>query len=102
MCCRTNRQTEQSKITGESHRSNIGPPDGVETGATCEAENGTVCLYSHSMVPGGFEVTSYTTRFTPFTSFTMRVEMIFRTSWGSGTQSAVMPSSEFTARMAQV
>ena len=36
--------------------------------------------HSHSMVPGGFEVTSYTTRLTPFTSFTMRVEMIFSTS----------------------
>jgi hypothetical protein len=29
--------------------------------------------YSHSMVPGGFEVTSYTTRLTPCTSLTMRV-----------------------------
>ena len=37
---------------------------------------------------------SYTTRFTPFTSFTMRLEMVFRTSCGRGTQSAVMPSSE--------
>src|SRR3954454_22647576 len=58
--------------------------------------------YSHSMVPGGFEVMSYTTRFTPFTSFTMRVEIIFNTSCGSGTQSAVIPSSELTARIAQV
>jgi hypothetical protein len=50
--------------------------------------------YSHSIVPGGFEVTSYTTRFTPRTSFTMRFEMVFSTSYGSGTQSAVIPSSE--------
>src|SRR5437588_1410974 len=58
--------------------------------------------YSHSIVPGGFEVMSYTTRFTPFTSFTMRFEMRFNTSWGSATQSAVIPSSELTARMAHV
>ncbi len=32
------------------------------------------CLpHSHSIVPGGFEVTSYTTRLTPFTSLMMRV-----------------------------
>src|SRR5438270_5708734 len=58
--------------------------------------------YSHSIVPGGFDVMSYTTRFTPFTSFTIRVEIIFSTSGGSATQSAVMPSSELTARMAHV
>jgi len=34
-----------------------------------------IAPYSHSMVPGGFEVTSYTTRLTPFTSFTIRVAM---------------------------
>src|ERR1700736_67260 len=58
--------------------------------------------YSHSIVPGGFEVMSYTTRFTPRTSFTIRFEIVFSTSYGSGTQSAVMPSSECTARTAQV
>src|SRR5208282_1021824 len=58
--------------------------------------------YSHSIVPGGFDVMSYTTRFTPFTSFTIRVEIVFSTSCGSGTQSAVMPSSELTALTAQV
>ena len=29
--------------------------------------------HSHSIVPGGFDVTSYTTRFTPFTSLMIRV-----------------------------
>src|SRR5664279_5895013 len=58
--------------------------------------------HSHSIVPGGLLVTSYTTRLIPFTSFTMRLEIIFSTSCGRGTQSAVMPSSECTARMAQV
>src|SRR5271166_4170711 len=61
-----------------------------------------VDTHSHSIVPGGFEVMSYTTRFTPRTSFTIRFEIVFSTSYGSGTQSAVMPSSECTARMAQV
>src|SRR6516165_9448924 len=59
-------------------------------------------LHSHSIVPGGFDVMSYTTRLMPFTSLTMRLEMVLRTSCGRSTQSAVMPSSEFTARMAQV
>src|SRR5579883_1148612 len=58
--------------------------------------------YSHSIVPGGLDVMSYTTRLMPRTSLTIRLEILFRTSWGSGTQSAVMPSSECTARMAQV
>src|SRR6185437_9477410 len=58
--------------------------------------------YSHSMVPGGLDVMSYTTRLMPRTSFTIRVEIALRTSYGSGTQSAVMPSSECTARIAQV
>ena len=37
-------------------------------------------IYSHSIVPGGFEVMSYTTRFTPRTSFTIRLEIVFSTS----------------------
>ena len=36
--------------------------------------------YSHSMVPGGFDVMSYTTRLIPRTSFTIRLEMRFSTS----------------------
>ena len=36
--------------------------------------------HSHSMVAGGFEVISYTTRFACFTSFTIRVEIFSRTS----------------------
>ncbi len=31
--------------------------------------------YSHSIVPGGLEVMSYTTRLTPLTSLTMRLEI---------------------------
>lgn len=40
--------------------------------------------YSHSIVPGGFDVTSYTTLFTPFTSLMMRVAVSprnFMSNW---------------------
>ena len=37
-------------------------------------------LYSHSMVPGGFDVTSSTTRLTSLTSLVMRVEIFSSTS----------------------
>ncbi len=36
--------------------------------------------YSHSIVPGGLEVISYTTRFTPRTSLTIRLEIVSRRS----------------------
>ncbi len=36
--------------------------------------------HSHSIVPGGFEVMSYTTRLMPFTSFTIRLDICFSTS----------------------
>jgi hypothetical protein len=56
--------------------------------------------YSHSIVAGGFDEMSYTTRLTPGTSLTIRDEIFARTSYGSFAQSAVMPSSEVTARTA--
>ena len=55
--------------------------------------------YSHSIVAGGFVLMSYTTRFTPLTSLTMRVEILSSTSDGSLTQSHVIPSSLVTARI---
>ena len=54
--------------------------------------------YSHSIVAGGFGVTSYTTRFTPGTSATIREEILPITSYGSFAQSAVMASELSTAR----
>lgn len=39
--------------------------------------------YSHSMVAGGLPVMSYTTRLTPFTSFTIRELMRSSTSYGT-------------------
>src|SRR5262249_18405367 len=55
--------------------------------------------YSHSIVAGGFDVTSRTTRFTPAISFTIRPEIVSIKSYGSRAQSAVMASSEMTARI---
>src|SRR5436190_10276789 len=54
--------------------------------------------YSHSIVPGGLEVMSYATRFTPGTSRTMRCAIRSRTSCGRRAQSAVIASSDVTTR----
>lgn len=56
--------------------------------------------YSNSIVPGGFPVQSYNTRFTPFTSFTIRFVTLCSTSHGSCAASAVIKSLVFTARSA--
>src|SRR5437762_1485148 len=58
--------------------------------------------HSHSIVPGGLLVISKQTRFTPLTSLMMRLESFSIRSYGSFTQSAVMPSCDSTARMAMV
>src|SRR5690606_12865097 len=54
--------------------------------------------YSHSMVAGGFELMSYTTRLTPGTSLMMRRAMASSTSWGSRAHRASSPSGLTTAR----
>ena len=56
-------------------------------------------VYSHSMVPGGFDVMSSATRLTPGTSAMMRLDSRCSTSPGRRAQSAVMASSLVTARM---
>ena len=56
-------------------------------------------VYSHSMVPGGLDVTSSTTRLTPGTSAMMRFESCSTSSYGRRAQSAVIASSLVTARM---
>src|SRR5919197_171294 len=48
--------------------------------------------YSHSIVAGGFDVTSRTTRFTPGISLTIRAETVSTSSYGSRAQSAVIAS----------
>ena len=56
--------------------------------------------HSHSMVPGGLLVTSYTTRLTLRTVLQMRVETARRNAGSKWNQSAVMPSALVTARSA--
>jgi hypothetical protein len=62
--------------------------------------SGSPTCHSHSIVAGGLLLMSYTTRLTLGTSLTMRDEILARTSYGSFAQSAVIPSSDVTARMA--
>ena len=57
--------------------------------------------HSHSIVPGGLLVTSYTTRLTPCTSLMIRVAARPKNAMSNGKKSAVMPSDEVTARSAQ-
>src|SRR6185369_13815304 len=59
----------------------------MTAGAVEQAESGMQVemnelrhVYSHSIVAGGFDVMSYTTRLLPFTSLTIRVETEFKTS----------------------
>src|SRR5207249_2465008 len=59
-------------------------------------------FHSHSIVDGGFELMSYTTRLIPLASFTIREEMRASSSCGRRAQSAVIPSRLSTARMATV
>jgi len=60
-----------------------------------------VIIYSHSMVPGGLEVISYTTRLIPRTSFIIRLAVLPKNFISKGKKSAVIPSVEVTARSAQ-
>lgn len=55
--------------------------------------------YSHSIVAGGLDVISYSTRFTCLTSLTRRTEIFSRTSQGMRAQSEVIPSIDVTARI---
>src|SRR6266545_5055725 len=55
--------------------------------------------YSHSIVAGGFELRSSATRLTPGISLMIRLEIVSRRSYGSRAQSAVIASSDVTARM---
>jgi hypothetical protein len=54
--------------------------------------------HSHSIVAGGLELTSYTTRFTPGIWLINLLEIRPSTSYGNGYQSAVIPSVLVTAR----
>ena len=55
-------------------------------------------FYSHSIVAGGLLLISYTTRLMPFTSLIMRFDTCAKNSCGKWQKSAVIPSTEVTAR----
>ena len=59
-------------------------------------------FYSHSIVAGGLEVISYTTRLTNLTWFTILAEMFPKISCGILAQSAVIKSLVVTPRKASV
>src|SRR5690606_19153224 len=59
-------------------------------------------IYSHSIVAGGFELMSYTTLLIPRTLLIISLETLAKKSYGKCAQSAVMPSTEVTARNATV
>ena len=54
------------------------------------------CFYSHSIVAGGFELISYTTRLIPLTSLIILLDISSNTLYDILTQSAVIPSLLFT------
>ena len=58
------------------------PPPRRRTFSATDIPPPLSCLgaHSHSIVPGGFEVMSYTTRFTSGTSFTTRREIVASSS----------------------
>ncbi len=56
--------------------------------------------YSHSTVAGGLDVISYTTLFTPCTSFVILFDTLSNISYGILAQSAVIKSSVVTALIA--
>jgi hypothetical protein len=53
---------------------------------------GGLPLHSHSIVPGGFDVMSYTTRLTPLTSLMIRIAVSPKNSMSNEWKSGVMPS----------
>src|SRR5919197_2115145 len=55
--------------------------------------------HSHSIVEGGFDEMSSATRFTAGISLMMRLEIVSSRSYGSRAQSAVIASSDVTARI---
>src|ERR1700686_4781551 len=72
----------------------------VAAGMNPAAIAAQVTVLLPSIVPGGFDVMSKTTRFTPLTSLTIRLLILATTSYGTPAQSAVMASSLVTTRTA--
>jgi hypothetical protein len=73
-------------------------PSGERTVRAIAADH-TTAGYSHSIVDGGFDEMSSATRFTPGISLMIRLEIVSSRSYGSRAQSAVIASSDVTARI---
>src|SRR5262249_14750995 len=78
----------------KGHRRDGRPPEGK---LRCVIVPFRRPLHSHSIAPGGFDVTSYTTRFTPFTSLMIRVATLLPLMppqrWRSGAKQHLVHSS---------
>src|ERR1700677_1795711 len=61
-----------------------------------------ILFHSHSIVAGGLLLISYTTLFIPFTLLMISLEISARNVYGKCAQSAVIPSTDVTARNATV
>ncbi len=66
---------------------------------TCQRSPDFLACHSHSIVEGGLELMSSATRFTPGISLMIRLEIVSSRSYGRRAQSAVIASSEVTARI---
>ena len=93
--CQVRCTSQRTSVTPTRHRAR-------GTALSTQHQAPGTLLHSHSIVAGGFELMSYTTRLTPLTSFMMRDEITASRSCGRRAQSAVMPSRLSTARSAIV
>lgn len=100
----TERDEKTQRVIGRACASAAGKQGSRKRGARKREEAAsssiTPLFYSHSIVAGGFDDTSYTTRLMPLTSLITRVLIFPSSPQGSGYQSAVMKSLVATARRA--
>ncbi len=68
------------QLSGWYFKKYVVPAQQEELQVRSEWESAGAAIHSHSIVAGGFEETSYTTRFTPRTSLMMRLLIVARTS----------------------
>lgn len=76
----------QGEVTRPPESIGVGAPFSTQEGVSRSRESAATYgatdtpAHSHSIVPGGFDVTSSTTRLTSFTSLVMRLEIFDSTS----------------------
>src|SRR4051812_19942797 len=72
-CSRSNRRSRLRQHVRSAHQSKKSGVTWARVTASSQVWPERAPPYSHSIVPGGLLVTSYTTRLTPFTSLMIRV-----------------------------